>query len=159
MLRRFEKQNTCSSKKVILNKKIYSDTHLVSLETKFSIRALLHLTTSEKGIPYILAPQLHLGRELISAMPEKPEELPCSWGVALLFMDHFLFQLLPVETSHTKGTIVLQWAVCSQACLLNPTNDATLSNLIKSEGHNEQAHQGRDDISLRISVFFRNYYL
>jgi hypothetical protein len=77
-------------------------------------------------------------------MPEKPEELPCSWGVALLFMDHFLFQLLPVETWHTKGTIVPQWAVCSQACLLNRTNDATLSNLIKSEGPNEQAHQGRD---------------
>jgi hypothetical protein len=37
--------------------------------------------------------------------------------------------------------------------LLNRTNDATLSNLIKSEGHNEQAHQGRDYISLRISVF------
>ncbi len=51
MVMRFEKQNTCSSKKVILNKKISSDTHLVSLETKFSIRALLHLTTSEKGIP------------------------------------------------------------------------------------------------------------
>jgi hypothetical protein len=46
----------------------------------------------------IRAPQLHFRRELISAMPEKPEELPCFWAVAHLFMDHFLFQLLPVET-------------------------------------------------------------